>query len=475
MALIRRLPIRLRLTLSFAVVMAAVLAATGAFVYLRLESDLDHGIDQALRARAAELAHSVGSGAAVQPSPQVDEADETFAQVLASDGRVVSSPAQLRSRPLLTPAQLRRARLGTVRVERAERPGLEEPARLLATPADGEGGSRVLVVGATLDDRDEALSGLAAVLLVGGPVALVLASLAGYALAAAALRPVESMRRTAAEVSLTTPGTRLPVPPARDEIARLGETLNQMLGRQEAAFERERTFVGDASHELRTPLAILRTELELALRGGRSAAELETAVRSAAEQTDRLNQLAEDLLLIARFEQDRLPVRLEVVPASGLLDRMRDRFAGRAAAADRQITVDGPPDLQLVADPLRLEQALGNLLENALRYGAGDMEIEVERREAKIRVHVRDRGPGFPPAFLPDAFQRFSRGDAGRTGGGAGLGLAIVAAIAHAHGGECGAGNRDGGGADVWLSVPVGSSSSHRRSVDTAVQADDRR
>ncbi|HEY6780980.1 MAG TPA: ATP-binding protein, partial [Thermoleophilaceae bacterium] len=381
----------------------------------------------------------------------------------------VAAPAALRSQPLLTPAELRRARSGQLRIERVQGRGLDEPARLLARPVAAEGRRLVVVTGASLDDRDDALSSLAALLLLGGPAALLLASLAGYGVAAAALRPVESMRRTAARVSVTTPGERLPVPPARDEIARLGETLNEMLARQEAAFARERTFVSDASHELRTPLAILRTELELALRGERSAGELEAAVRSAAEETERLNQLAEDLLVIARSDQGGLPVQLHEVPARYLLDRVCDRFARRAAEAGRPLLVEPPPELDLVVDTLRLEQALGNLVENALRHGGGEITLAVEEHGLQLQLHVRDRGPGFPPDFLASAFERFTRADHARTAGGAGLGLAIVQAIAAAHGGRCGAANRPGGGADVWLTLPrepTASSPSHAPVVD---------
>ena len=471
--LIRRLPIRLRLALAFALVMAIVLAAMGSFVYYRLAGDLDSSVDQSLEARAGDIARLLRAGdGRVQATAQVEGIDETFSQVLDLSGRVLAAPAGLHSHALLTPRQIELARRGTVRVERVEQPGLEEPARLLARPVIEVGGRRVvMVVGAPLDDRDEALASLATLLTIGGAGALLLASLAGYMVAAAALRPVESMRRTAADVSVARPGRRLPVPPARDEISRLGETLNEMLGRQEAAFQRERAFVSDASHELRTPLAILRTELELALRNGRTPAELRAAVGSAAEETERLHQLAEDLLVIARSEEGRLPVALESVSASELLDRVRVRFAARVRLAGRDISVDAPDGLRLVADPLRLEQALANLVENALRHGAGEIELAAHGAGGEARLHVRDRGPGFPPGFAPRAFQRFSRGDGARTAGGAGLGLAIVLAIAEAHGRGCGAESREGGGADVWIELPAGSSSSHPAPVDNRESA----
>jgi heavy metal sensor kinase len=461
MSWLRRLPIRLRLALAFAGVMAVVLSATGAFVYLRLQSDLDRGIDQTLASKATDVTTLAGSGgkrSLRQPaSGPLAEGGETFAQILTPAGRVVDAPPSLRSRPLLTRDELRRATRETIGIDRVEGRGLEDPSRLLATPTQAGGQRLVAVVGAALDDRDEALDSLAAVLLIGGPAALLLASLAGYGVAAAALRPVESMRRKAARVSVTTPGDRLPVSPARDEIARLGETLNEMLDRQEAAFARERAFVGDASHELRTPLAILRTELELALRGDRSATELEAAVRSAAEETDRLNQLAEDLLVIARADQGQLPVQLARVPAQAVLERVAQRFQRRAADAGRAIRVEPSATVVVAdADPLRIEQAVGNLVENALRHGDGDVELAVESRGAAVELHVRDDGPGFPPEFLDSAFERFTRADPARPRGGTGLGLAIVDAIAVAHGGSRGARNRPEGGADVWISLPGG-------------------
>src|SRR5207244_2972709 len=158
-------------------------------------------------------------------------------------------------------------------------------------------------------------------------------------------------------LSPPTPGRRLPVPPARDEIQRLAETLNDMLRRLEAAFEHERRFVADASHELRTPLALLRTELEVALRRPRSRDELEAALRAAADDTERLTRLAEDLLLIARSDQGQLPIRREPVGAGALLRAAADRFGAKAREQNR--TIDVSPDGELVvdADPERLEQA----------------------------------------------------------------------------------------------------------------------
>ena len=458
MRVLAHVPIRLRLTLVFAAAMAGVLAAMGLFLYLRLGVALDRTIEQSLRSRAADvtaLVHETSSDLQEQQPTRLAQTGQGFVQVVDPGGVVVDATGSLAGRSLLDRAQLARATGATIMVDRAPFPGSDEPIRLLATPVTTEEDRRLLVVvvGASLEERSETLESLRRQLYVGGPVALLLSSLLAYTLAAAALRPVESMRREAEAVSAAEPGRRLPLPPAHDEIARLGETLNTMLGRLETALERERRFVSDASHELRTPLAALRTELELALRRERSSAELREALRSAAEESDRLSQLAEDLLVLARSQGGELPVRRERLVAAELLAGVRERYARRAAEAGRSLELQADDRLELSADRLRAEQALGNLVENALRHGRGRILLQARRRNGRVELHVRDEGPGFAPEFIEHAFEPFTRGDPARAGAGAGLGLAIVDVIARAHGGAAHAANRDGG-ADAWLALP---------------------
>jgi two-component system OmpR family sensor kinase len=313
---------------------------------------------------------------------------------------------------------------------------------------------RVLVVGATRGDIAEALSSLRDELLIVGPIALALASIAGYVLAGLSLRPVESMRRRAAAISAETPGERLPVPQTRDEVERLGETLNEMLVRIEEAFQRERDFVADAGHELRTPLALLRTELELALRHARSAQELREAVRSSSEEVDRLAQLAEDLLLIARSDRGKLDLQLETLETADLLNSVASRFEWRAQENGRPLRAVRSSGFQVRGDRLRLEQALANLVENALRHGDGEVRLQAAPIDGLVELHVTDEGQGFPPQFLGRAFERFARADGARAGSSAGLGLSIVRVIAEAHGGSAHIANNDGGGADAWIALP---------------------
>jgi signal transduction histidine kinase len=424
-------------------------------------------VNQGLRARASDVAglaaRRMSLGGAGDPRG-LDADGQRFAQVLDPRGRVLQATAQLHDRSLLTPAELARARRRALFLDRPPPPGGEDSSRLLAMPATIGGRPMVVVVGSSLGVRDDALDGLREQLLIGGPLVLLLASLAGYGLAAAALGPVESMRRRAAAISATRPGQRLPIPRARDEVRRLSETLNEMLARLEAALARERRLVSDASHELRTPLSILRAELELALSRPRSAEELADCLRSANEETDRLGQLAEDLLVIARSDHGELPVRRVDARAEDLLAGVRRRFLRRATDAGRMIEAEPCGDLEVKADPLRLEQALGNLVDNALRYSDGAIRLAARRVNGAVELHVADEGRGFPPALLPRAFERFARSDASRSRGGAGLGLSIAQAIAHAHGGTAHAANRPEGGADVWLTLPDGPSAPAARS-----------
>jgi two-component system, OmpR family, sensor kinase len=454
-----RVPIRLRVAVAFAGAMAIVLAATGLFLYARLGHDLARALDQDLQLRAQDLSAVVQdpqNSLAAESHARLIERGESFAQLLDARGRVLDATRPLKRSSLLTPVQVTHAlSRGPRFFDRPAVPGLDEPARVLAVPVQRAGQRLVLVTGATRENRAEALRSLRTELLIAGPIALVLATGLGYLLAGTGLRTVEVMRRRAAAISAERAHERLPVPRSGDELQHLGETLNAMLERLDQALERERGFVAEAGHELRTPLALLRAELDYALHYADSEDELRAAVRNASAETDRLVQLAGDLLLIASSDQGRLPLRLEPVGVRELLDSVRERFAWRAADEERKLRVEAVPELVVQADRLRLEQALGNMLENALRHGAGDVTLRAVPAGDRVELHVLDQGAGFTPTFLPRAFERFSRGEESRAGAGAGLGLAIVETIARAHNGAASARNRPEGGADVALRLPA--------------------
>lgn len=446
-------PIRVRLALVCAVLVGAIVVGLGALVYLRLEADLRAAVDDGLASRTAQLIDDPPAGPTIDPGSS--DVGDVFAQVLARDGAVVATSPGLGAGsvvPTADFASLHAPRSLELPLEMIDGPDV---SRVLETPtADGQ----VIVTGVAFDDQREALDRLMSLFGVAAFVAVVLAGAVGWVVAGAALRPVDRMRIESEAVSASEPGRRLPVPATRDELAALGRSLNGMLDRLEAAVERERRFVADAGHELRTPLANLKAELDLALRRARSQSELVEALRSASEETDRLARLADDLLVLASADGGRLPVRREEVDLGVLVRETLGSFSGRAASLG--ITLGATVDNGLVArlDGTRVRQAVGNLVDNALRHtsAGGRVTVEGSRRDGTVSIAVADTGEGFPAAFLPHAFEPFARADAARSrsAGGTGLGLAIVRAVAEAHGGTVEASNRDVGGAVVLMRIP---------------------
>jgi two-component system, OmpR family, sensor kinase len=447
---IRRMPIRLKLALISMGVMSVVMVGTGLFLYFRFEDELDTSIDQALSARA--IAAAVLSSRSYHSLTEELGREEGFGELVARDGQVLTTTSDVGDRMLIPRNLLDQARSGTVYFELKHLEGISKHARLIARPVSP--GGPIVVAGTTLKERERANESLVRALLIGVPIALLLATAAAIALIGGALRPVERMRSRAATISAGEADARLPLPEAHDEIRRLGETLNEMLARLQRAFARERGFVADASHELRTPLAILKAELELASHGERTNEELSAAVQSAVEEVDRLTRLAEDLLVLARADERGLPVRAEMQPIEPLVRQVAEAFAARAGDDARTINVELAEGLEAPLDAERIRQALGNLVDNALTHGAGDVQLSARQSNGRVELHVEDAGPGFPDAFIAHAFERFTRGDAARGRGGTGLGLAIVDVIARGHGGSAHARNTQTG-SDVWLAVPA--------------------
>jgi signal transduction histidine kinase len=427
-----------------------LLAGLIAFLHQHLRSDLDYNINQSLRARAQDVAGIVRQDdeAGGRNLRQLPSSPSNAVQVLNRSGQVLGVSGSTSQAPLLHRSELASAFRRPALIQRGD------SLRLYALPLPAHG--KVVVTAVSLAERDDALDRLDAALLIGGPPALLIATLAAYWLAAAALRPVEQMRLRAATISTEHLETRLPLGESEDEITRLGRTLNRMLDRLEEGMAHERMFIANASHELRMPLAVLKAELEVALRERGGAAALRETIGSAIEETDRITRLAEDLLLLARAEDGTLPIAPEELPAEALVAELGAKLEPAVMRAGRSLELDsGGVDATVRVDPDRLQQAITNLVDNSLRYGAGAITLSVTAAADAVEIHVSDQGPGFSEEFLPHAFDRFSRADASRPRGGVGLGLAIVRTIARAHRGEVGARNLPTGGADVWLRLPA--------------------
>ena len=444
--------IRLRVAAVLAFTLAVAFALGSWLFVSQLSAVMLRSVDSGLTAQLAQAhryLHAAAGGPTQAPAP-----GDYIVQVIDPAGRVVGASPEAGRQPFLPPAELASAR----RVPIAFTGMFDDDAeRFAAQPYPGRAGW-VAAAGTSLESytstRNTVITGLA----IGGSTLIVLAALGGYALARAALAPVERLRREAAALSARDPALRLPVPGTRDEIAALAQTMNDLLGRLHSALARQRALVADASHELRTPFAVLRGELELAGKPGRSRDELAAALASAAEEAGRLNRITDDLLLLARSDEDRITLEVEDALVRDLLAGSAERADPRAAAAGVSLVLDVPAELTARVDSGRIRQAVDNLVDNALRFAPAGAAVGITGRAAgdDLVIEVTDTGPGFPVGYLAHAFERFSRPDGGRarSGGGAGLGLAIVQAIAAAHGGQATASNRPDGGASVLLRLP---------------------
>jgi signal transduction histidine kinase len=430
-----QLPIRARITAAFAVVMTGLLIAVAAAAYVAMGGALQDEIDSGLRFRAESALHIPSHAELGRPDPRLQEPTEAFDQVLTRDGRVLRATAGFTA-PLLSPDELAVVH-GPTFSSRDVR-NVADGARLLAIPT----GRDVLVVGVSMSDRTDALHELVLVLAAGGSVAVLVACLAGWIVAGWALRPVERIRAQASAITVSGLDRRLPVPRTRDELYSLAHTLNDMLDRLTLSMQRERDFLERAGHELRTPLSALRAEVDLALRRRRSADELTAALRSVGQETDRLARLADDLLVLARADGGRLPLHREPVLLRELLESSAALFSARAAELGVTLTVDAP-DTEHRLDPMRIRQALVNLVDNALRHTprGGTVTLRAREEASGCRIEVLDTGSGFNPAAARE---------------GTGLGLRIVDAIARGHGGELHVERAPSGGAVVALVLTRG-------------------
>jgi two-component system, OmpR family, sensor kinase len=438
----RRVPLRVRVTLASAASIALILAALSFFVYARLQAELVRSADSALRTRAEVIASGIGrAGSTGFDTP--DSWTGGLTQILTPAAQVRISRGL--AGPTLSAAALRAIHEPQF-VSIPAAPG-RAAVRAFVLPTT-EGQPLFVVVGSAMTEVSQTLASLRLLLETAGPAALALACLAAWVLAGAALRPVERMRREAAAISVSQPSRRLPVPAAKDEIARLGRTLNSLLDRLQDARDREQRVLDDASHELRTPLSILKAELDLTLSRPRELQELEVALRSASEETDRLARLAEDLLVLSRARAGGFRIHRMTTSLQDLVSR--------ACAGHQARTQDGgvriewtAPAVQIQVDPMRVRQALDNLLDNAIRFGpeaGGLIRVDATVSSEVATVRMENAGPGFGDDLLPRAFEAFVRGENDvASHSGAGLGLAIVQAVTWAHGGRVIAENVPGG------------------------------
>ncbi|NUR08783.1 MAG: HAMP domain-containing protein [Nocardioidaceae bacterium] len=450
----RGLPISLRLTLVFTVLLLGSLAIVATVAYLQLGRDLRTSLDSAVLAGTDEVESRLPQATRVDARTTGDVASTVVdSQALDARGRVrsASTPA-LEGRSLLTDEQFRDVVAGSPRFGDSDRTG--DPMRVHAVRVQGVPGVRVLVVATELDQVEESREAYLSLVFPLGLMAACLAGVSGWLVSRRALRPVARMTSEAADIGAGDLTRRLAIGGTEDELSRLGVTLNAMLERLHDAVRRERDFTADASHELRTPLAILRAELEMTLQRTDDP-ESRASLTSALEECERLRGLTEDLLLIARAEGTRLDTRAPT-DLGDLTDTVLFRF--RALAEQKGVTLTRRGDAVIDADPRALERALSNLVDNAMRHTqpGGHIEVTIEpgaglSGSPLLLWRVADDGPGVRAEDRERLLQRFARADPARTTGGAGLGLAIVEAVTRSHGGTVSLDRSPGGGLRATL------------------------
>jgi two-component system, OmpR family, sensor kinase len=440
--------IRLRLTIWYALTLVVLFAVVGGVVWYQYSRMVRETVDQELAARVDDIGASLGRSATATPDTTDPAWRGIFGAVFAPTGSLVSA-SQDAPTGLVAPT-LGRATLTL---------GPERVAYAIDAIAGPNG--TTIVAGRPLAQVDSGLADLARLMLMAGAIATLAALGGGWWLAGRALHPVSVMVREVNAIETGDLARRLDVPAANDELGRLGRTLNAMLDRVAETVRRERRFVAAASHDLRTPIATLQTELELAATYEHDPEALLASIRLAHGDAVRLSTLASDLLRLAEAESSGRELLRQPVPIRDLIDGLIARFAPVAEARDVRVVVSAP-DAVVRVDRVRMEQAIGNLVNNAVLESEPGTEVEVTvrataasgTRGGTLAVDVLDRGPGVPAELRDRLFQPFGVGPAGRDGR-TGLGLATAAAAVAAHRGHIRYEDRPGGGACFSLEVPL--------------------
>ena len=465
--------VRSRLTLWYVLVLASLLAlyagVASLFLFLGLREDFDHNLLQDLETVEGMLTKEPNGGVSLHSShpgagePRIGR----FIEVWSPQGSLLYRSAELQDQTLGDPPGpdegLHDPSPSTTRLPNGTR------VRLASSVYHIED-QRVVLRAAYSEERLwRELGEFGQVLLLGFPIAVLLAGFGGYALARKALAPIDSMATQAKTISAERLGERLSIENPEDELGKLGAVFNDTLARLQAAFDQLRRFTSDASHELRTPLTAIRSVGEVALQDQRSPAEYRDVIGSMLEEVDRLTRLSESLLALSRADAGHVQVQREDTSLVHVAREASSLVEVLAEEKRQRIDIEGNAELLVSVDRLILRQAIVNLLDNAIKYSPAESRILVRVQsegDKQVSLDVVDQGPGVPSEHQPYVFDRFYRVDKARTRewGGTGLGLSITRWAIEAHGGNVALESTEGRGSTFRISLPLAKYSSTNQS-----------
>lgn len=469
----RRQSFKVRLTLWYAVVIAVVLTVFAVAVHEIVEHRMLGEIDRQLRIDfdIVEAQLDMDADGRVQWAVQGAHGDEGFARLFAwfevwsEDGALL-----LRHWPIpesKIKRQLPPPRASTLQFrDQILEQGLS--VRLMERPARLNGRGVILRMFRDRSPMRQTLSQIMEVFALALPFALAFASVGGYLLARRSLSPVSAMAAQAQRITSESLAARLPNPNPHDEFGRLATVVNDTLARLENSFNELKRFTADASHELRTPLTALRTVGEVALQRSQDPAALREAIQSMLEEAQRLTELTDALLTLARMQSGHLQVEQTPLDVTAIVNEVTASMEVLAADKQQSIQVAGDSAVVAAADRRLLRQALLNILHNAIRYSPPTLPIDVRisARNEQVLIEVVDRGPGIDPQHRQKIFDRFFRVDSGRSRveGGHGLGLAIAKASIERQGGSIEVDSKMPGGSTFRIRLPLASAPSRAAS-----------
>jgi two-component system heavy metal sensor histidine kinase CusS len=432
---------RFRLTLWFSLVLALGLAIFGGFVWIAMRQRLYADIDSGLQSRGWALKDFVLSEARDKPSDLHDEISE-FARALPYEYGIRVSTSD-----------------GTTLFEH-EPPKVIANYRTFTQSISAEGRQFNLLLSDSTAHADTVISQLGMLLFSAIPGVVLIAAIGGYLLSSRALTPVDAMTRAARSIGIDNLSERLPVPASDDEIQRLAETWNAMLSRLEGAVTRISQFTSDASHELRTPIALIRSTAEIALRRPRSDFHYRESLHQIEVEAQRMTQLVDDLLFLARADAHAAFSNMEPVNLRTVVESVCEEMSPLAVVKGVSLrSTAADAELELTGRESALRRMLVALVDNALKYTpeGGEVVLSVEEADGQYRVSIRDTGIGIPEEVLPHIFERFYRADVSRSrdSGGHGLGLSIAQTIARQHNGVIVANSRLGSGSEFRVMLPA--------------------